>query len=87
MMVGSGFPLSLGGNIFTSEPDQTAAHLPMDFWSGGSGVSGDGVCRSAEPVTEHVGSVAALINVAEGTPRQRAGQTKTPASLGLTGGR
>ena len=51
------------------------------------GVGGDEACRSAEPVSEHIGSVAALINVAEGTPRQRAGQTKTPASLGLTGGR
>ena len=29
-------------------------------------MSGDGACRSAEPVNEHIGSVAALINGAEG---------------------
>jgi hypothetical protein len=30
------------------------------------GVGGDEACRSAEPVSEHIGSVAALINGAEG---------------------
>ena len=45
------------------------------------GVGGDEACRSAEPVSEHIGSVAALINGAEGVAfsmmkRARARQRK-----------
>ena len=50
------------------------------------GVGGDEACRSAEPVSEHIGSVAALINGAESVAfsvmeraRATATQKRTPS--------
>jgi hypothetical protein len=50
------------------------------------GVGGDEACRSAEPVNEHIGSVAAPINGAEGVAfsvmkraRATATQKRTPS--------
>ena len=47
------------------------------------GVGGDEACRSAEPVSEHIGSVAALINGAEAVAfslmsRREPGNAKKP---------
>ena len=63
------------------------AVLTIGFLAGRQrGVGGDEACRSAEPVSEHVGSVAALINGAEGVAffRDEAGaspatQKRTPS--------
>ena len=48
------------------------------------GVGGDEACRSAEPVSEHISSVAALINGAEGVAFSMMKRAASPATLKRT---
>jgi len=67
------------------------AVLTIGFLAGRQrGVGGDEACRSAEPVNEHIGSVAALINGAEAVAfslmkQARARQRKKTPSVSRSG--